>query len=89
MNLTSVSSHANRGVRPVGVVETELELKEQFVVIFVVLSTKVKLYALRLAAGPVSFDLAAKFWMWKSGGKLQALSVRTELEAREEDGRRG
>lgn len=75
MNLTSPSAQAYRGARPAGVVETELELKEQLVVTLVVLSTKVKLYALRVAVGPVPFDLAAKFWMWKSGGKLQALSV--------------
>lgn len=75
MNLTSPSAHAYRGVRPVGVVETELELKKQRVVTLVVLSTKVKLYALRVAAGPVSFVLATKFWMWKSAGKLQELSV--------------
>lgn len=55
--------------------ETELELKEQLVVMLVTSSTKVKLYALRVAVGPVPFDLATKFWMWKSGGKLQALSV--------------
>jgi hypothetical protein len=42
-------------------VETELELKEQIVVMLVTWSTKVKLYALRVAAGPVPFDLATKF----------------------------
>lgn len=61
INLTSPLAQAYRGARPAGVVETELELKEQLVVMLVTSSTKVKLYALRVAVGPVPFNLAAKF----------------------------
>jgi hypothetical protein len=43
MNLTSPLAQAYRGARPDGVVETELELKEQLVVMLVTSSTKVKL----------------------------------------------
>lgn len=76
MNLTPLTpflSHANLGVNPGGVVETELELNWQLVVTLVVWSTKVKLYAVNEAAGPVSFDLAVKSLIWKPGGRLQLL----------------
>lgn len=71
MNLTLLSAHANRGVRPSGVVEVEVVSHEQDVVRLVLVLRYLKWYLSRSEA--LAFLPPMKWRTWYETGRTQSL----------------